>query len=500
VYNVENSIKIRCYEQEKCGKLGKDYFSLLFVGGLLYNKSTIRGSTMLNSVSEIAQFWSKALKLIEDRLGEKQLFDSFFADTYINRINGNNIEIVTSSQLAKSLLNTKYLDVISGVVNDLTETNFNLIFVLNSEIEEFKPAVSEPVKVQYFKDSKINPNFTFDSFVVGSFNREANQASVLIASNPGKMFNPLFLYSQSGLGKTHLVHAIANYIKFNSKPGCKILYTTGQDFIEEYVKFARGEKESESLKDFICSYDVFIVDDIQMLSGKIQTQSLFFQIFESLHNNNKQIILTSDRQPNEIKDLEERLITRFQKGLLIKIDKPDQNTCVEILKKKITSRGLDLSRFDENVLIFIADKFSKDIRELEGALNRLIFYTINLKQVEHISLDVAVEAISSLISTKELDSELSEQKIINVVADYYNLTPSQLTGKIRTGQIALARHLAMYLIRNTLDVSLKKIGDIFGGKDHTTVMSGIQKVDVMLKTDEGVKAAVFDLKKRLKVK
>ena len=199
----------------------------------------------------------------------------------------------------------------------------------------------------------------------------------------------------------------------------------------------------------------------------------------------------------ELNGLEDRLVTRFNRGLLIKINEPDQNSCVEILKKKIVSNGLDLNNFDESVLYFFADKFSKNVRELEGALNRLMFYLITFKPGEKITLDVAAEAVGTLIGGKAIASQLSEQKIINVVADYYNLTPSQITGKIRTGQIALARHISMYLIRNTLDLSLKKIGEMFGGKDHTTVMSAIQKVDKELKTDDNLKLAIEDIKKQL---
>jgi chromosomal replication initiator protein len=215
-------------------------------------------------------------------------------------------------------------------------------------------------------------------------------------------------------------------------------------------------------------------------------------------NFNKQIVITSDRQPNEIANLEDRLVTRFTQGLVVKIDEPDQNTCVEILRKKIIASGLSLDNFDDNVLYFFADKFSKNVRELEGALNRLMFVVVSMKKTDKITMDVAVEAVSSLVGGKQLATQLNEQKIINAVADYYNLTSSQLTGKIRTGQIVLARHVAMYLIRYMLDIPLKKICDMFGGKDHTTVMSGISKVENELKTNEGLNQAIEEIKKRLK--
>lgn len=453
---------------------------------------------MINSISEITQLWDRSLKRIEERLGEKQLFDSFFAGSYINEVRGDTIVVVVNSSLAAALIKQKYYDLVEDVVSEITESNFKLEFIL--EIDVQKGVDKQPVvkKQQYFQEASLNPKLTFDNFVVGSFNREASQAALFVASNPGKtLAQPLFIYSNSGLGKTHLLHAIGNYIK-NARPNFKILYISTSDFVEEYVRYVKGEKEAESLKDFFASVDVLLLDDVQMLANKVKTQEMFFAIYNKLIDSSKQVVITSDKQPNELNGLEDRLVTRFCKGLVMKINEPDQNTCVEILRKKIEANGLDLERFDDAVLYFFADKFSKNVRELEGALNRLIFYVVSLKQTDKITMDVAMDAVQSLTGGKSLSSTLSEQKIINVVSDYYNLTPSQLTGRIRTGQIALARHIAMYLIRTTLDIPLKKIGDMFGGKDHTTVMSAVQKVDKELKTDSELKAAIDELQKRIK--
>ena len=215
-------------------------------------------------------------------------------------------------------------------------------------------------------------------------------------------------------------------------------------------------------------------------------------------NNGKQIVITSDKQPNEISDLEDRLVSRFNQGLVISIKEPDQNTCVQILEKKIESNGLDLSKFDESVLYFFAEKFSKNVRELEGALNRLIFHIVNLTSTDVVTLDVAAEAVQGLVGGNSIATQINEQKIINTVADYYSLIPSQITGKIRTGQIALARHIAIYLIRQELDVPLTKIGTMFGGKDHTTIMHAIKHVENELKTNPEMKEAVTQLQKRIK--
>jgi len=472
---------------------------MLNEGGLFYNVwQKQEHINMINSISEITQLWDRSLKKIEERLGEKQLFDSFFAGSYINEIHGDTIVVVVNSSLAAALIKQKYYDLVEDVVSEITESNFKLDFVLENEVQKGVEKQAQIKKQQYFQEATLNPKLTFDNFVVGSFNREASQASLFVASNPGKtLAQPLFIYSNSGLGKTHLLHAIGNYIK-NARPNYKILYISTSDFVEEYIRYVKGEKEAESLKDFFSSIDVLLLDDVQMLANKVKTQEMFFAIYNKMIDNSKQVVITSDKQPNELNGLEDRLVTRFCKGLVMKINEPDQNTCVEILRKKIEANGLDLQRFDDAVLYFFADKFSKNVRELEGALNRLIFYVVSLKQTDKISMDVAMEAVQSLTGGKSLSSTLNEQKIINVVSDYYNLTPSQLTGRIRTGQIALARHIAMYLIRITLDIPLKKIGDMFGGKDHTTVMSAIQKVDNGLKTDSELKSAIEELQKRVK--
>ncbi len=456
---------------------------------------------MLNSISEIAQLWDKVLKSVEPQIGERQVFDSLFSNSFIYDVHGNTIVVVVNSRLSASLLKTKYYDVFSNAVSEITGEEYVLDFKLSEDLNQNDsisfPAPQQQVKTSFFPDAKIKPDLTFDNFVVGKFNFEAAQAALLIAANPGKMYNPLFLYSHSGLGKTHLLHAIGNSIIKNINPNAKILYITANDFVEEYIKFVKAEKDNETLKDYFMGVDVLLLDDIQFLENKVKTEEMFFYIYSDMINKGKQIIITSDRQPNELKGLEERLATRFMQGLVVKIDEPDQDTCVAILKKKIVADGLDINNFDENVLYFYADKFSKNVRELESALNRLIFTAVYLKKTDKITMDVAVDAVSSLMGGKHLMTQISEQKIINTVADYYNLAPTQLTGKIRTGQIALARHIAMYLIRNMLDVPLKKIGDMFGGKDHTTVMNGISKVDKGLKTDESLKEAVNTIKKRL---
>lgn len=456
---------------------------------------------MNNSVSEMARSWQKTLQIIDERLQERQIFDNFFSDTYINDIRGNVVVVVVKDLTSQRLLSTKYIDVIREAYGEVTEENCEFKFVLSNEISRNRPVQNFDNQNQddqsFFKNAELKDDLTFETFVEGDFNKEAYRAASLISKEPGKVFNPLFIYSNSGLGKTHLLHAVGNRIKAKN-PKAKILYIDANDFVEEYVKFVKGEKENETLKDFFSTVDVLLFDDVQFLENKVKTEEMFFHIYQKMVNSGRQIVITSDRQPNELKGLEDRLITRFSQGLTVKINNPDLDTCVKILKQQIKSKDLDVDNFDPAVLYFFAEKFNSNVRELDGAFNRLIFYTSEMKQTEKITLDVAIEAAQNIMGIKNVAAQLSEQKVINVVADYYNLVPNQLTGKVRTGQLALARHVAMYLIRINIDIPLSKIGNMFGGRDHTTVMNGILKVENMLKTDEALKVAIDELQKRIK--
>ncbi len=452
---------------------------------------------MVSSVSELVQLWERILSRIRDRLKDQRIFDSFFADSYIHRIDGDSMLVVASTELAANLLTSRYISMISEVVSEVTQSNFKITFVQKSDIPSTKiEKVQE--KPTFFANSFINPKFTFDNFVVGASNLEAKQAALMIASNPGTMFNPLFLYSASGLGKTHLLHAMGNYIK-EHLPASKVLYITTDDFVDEFIKYVHGDKDSESLKDFFKGIDFLLVDDIQFLADKPKTEEMFFHIFNALVNTNKQIVLTSDRHPTELKGLESRLVSRFSSGLAINIAKPDLETRKDILLSKIEANGLEVERFDEEVITFFAERFGDNIRELEGALNRLLFYIINIKKTDYVSLPIALESVQSLVSVNDTKSKLDAVRIINVVGDYYNITPAQITGRMRKAEVALARHIAMYLTRNLLDLPFKQIGQVFGGKDHSTVINACDKVEEQLKTSPDLAQAIVQLEKQLKV-
>lgn len=451
---------------------------------------------MTTTISELKALWDRVLERMRDAINDDMIYESFIADSSIYKIEGNQMTIVVGSEFALSIIERNYKNALNEAVREVTESNFVLDLVVKSEVANQMVSQPEvPSKPKFFENSELNPKYTFENFVVGPSNKEAQQAALMIASNPGKFYNPLFIYSNSGLGKTHLLHAIGNYIKANNHR-LNVLYITTDNFVDEYIKFIKGDRESEGLKDFFKTIDVLLVDDIQFLAKKDKTQEMFFYAFQTLINANKQIVLTSDRQPSELNGLEERLVTRFSSGLISKISQPDTQTSIAILKKKIEANGLEISRFDDKALEFLATNFGNNVRELEGALNRLVFYTINIKQSSHIDLALAQESVPTSYKSKE--KKLSEGKIVSVVADYYNLTPSQLTGKIRTSEISMARHIAIYLCRELLDMPFTKIGQTFGGKDHSTIMSAVKKVEKELKTSEELKIVIKELKNRLK--
>ncbi len=451
---------------------------------------------MNESVSELQNIWSRVLEELHATIEDTMFFDVFLDESHIHSIEDGVMTVAVNSNLAVKILSSKYVDQIQNAAKKILGNPCKAKFDIKENLKNVAAPVEQ--KPTYFKNSIVNPSFTFDSFVTGPSNLEAKQAALYIATYPGKGFNPLFIYSNPGLGKTHLLHAIANHIKANA-PGKRVLYIDSTDFIQEYVNHVTGEKQNvNALKDFVTNFDVFMIDDIQMMANKDLTCNFFFDVFNILHQHGKQIVITSDRHPSELKSFEERLKSRFSAGLTVNINQPDVVTCVSILKSKIENSPLDINSFDQKVLEFIAGKFSKNIRDIDQALNKLVWYVTSFRPTRYIDMDVALEALQSLIDVKDSKQKLNEQKIISVVADKYNLTPSQITGPSRQGTVALARHISMYLIRIMLDTPYTKIGQTFGGKDHSTVMSGVEKVEKELKTNTNLQQAINEIKNQLK--
>ena len=447
------------------------------------------------TVSQNKELWNNILALVSKE-NEKTIYDAFFRNTSIYKVDGSKFFILCESKLAKEILRDRFANYLSQKINQATSSNYTPIFVTQDDLKDKQKFVdSSTEEPSYFKNSIIDPNYTFDNFVVGPSNSEAQKAALYTATAPGGIYQTLFIYGGSGLGKTHLLSAIGNYIK-NATPEKKVLYFSSQDFLNEYLDFVSGDTRREQLYKFLKSFDILLIDDIQMLKDKKKTQEFFFNIYEDFRQNHKQICFTSDRLPGELEGIDQRILTRFTSGLSVSITKPDTDTCVQILKTKIVASGSDLSTYDEDVLFFMADKFKDSVRSLEGALIRLNFYA-SINKAEHIDLKLCMEALQSMVDVSDAKSKVTEQKILNAVSSYYSLSVSQITGKIKSGNIVNARHVAIYLFRDLLNLPLKKIGAVFSGRDHTTIMHSVEKIDKMLKTDVQTQTAIKELKKRI---
>lgn len=449
---------------------------------------------MNETVTELQSMWDSIKNELQNEVDDQRFFDVFLSDSFIYSISNDLITIIANSNFAVSVLSQKYETIIKNAIKKVLNLDLKIKFDVKDNVKSNPQTEERP---EFFRNSINHSSLTFDNFVTGPANIEAKQAALYIASNPGITFNPLFIYSNPGLGKTHLLHAIMNFIH-EKTPGKRVLYCESADFFQEYVNFTTGAKQQDSLKKYFDDIDVFLIDDIQGLATKEKTQLFFFDIFQNLYNHNKQIVITSDKHPQELKNFEERLKSRFASGLTISINQPDFETCVSIVKSKITNSPLDINSFDPEVINLIASKFNRNIRDIDGAFSKLIWYVTNFKPTNFVDLNTAKEALQSLIDVKDSKSKLNEQKILTVVADYYNLSVNQLTGQSREGKIALARHIAMYLIKKMLDVPYTRIGLMFGGKDHSTVMSGVEKVENSIKTNTALEQAIGEIKSQLK--
>lgn len=448
----------------------------------------------ISGISEINSIWEQILSIISTQI-DKMSFDALFKDIKIDGIEGDTIYIMCKQLFIKTLFEEKYYDLIAKAAEQVTQTNYKLVFKLEGQAVEEEEQNDLSTSRSFFKTNFIDPTLSFENFVVGPSNNEAQKASIMVATNPGSLYQTLFIYGNSGLGKTHLLNAIANYVK-ETMPEKNVLLCSSQDFINEYLDFVNGANKKEQLITFLKKFDIFLIDDIQMLKDKKKTQEFFFNIYEDFRQNRKQVVFTSDKLPGELDGIDARLITRFTSGLSVPLYKPDVNTCVEILKKKIIRGGYDINSYDEDVIYFIADKFKDSIRSLEGALIRLNFYA-SFNKINHIDIDLCVEALQGMVDCSDAKETVTEQKILNTIASYYNLSISQITGKIKTSNIAYARHIAIYLIRDMLNLSFKKIGDLFSKRDHSTIMHSVEKVEKLLKDDPQIQTVVKELKKRI---
>ncbi len=444
---------------------------------------------------QIADIYKKLLERLSNSIAPRLFENLFDEDIFeLKSLDNNKAIFVAESSATATIIKTTYLSLLSKELDAITETHYEIEIVDKVSYSRKRQAV-EQAETKFFKNSYIQPQYTFDNFVTGPSNRDAYVASLFAVSNPGTN-NPIFLYSKSGLGKTHLLNAIGNEYK-NKYPNSKVLYITTDDFISEFVRFIKGNKDSENLKDFFNTVDILMVDDIQFLAGKEDTQVMFFNVFNLLVSQHKQIILTSDRSPSELKGLQDRLVSRFSGGLSIQISCPDKGTLIEILKLKIKANSLPLDFFDNDVLEYLALNYSRNVRELEGAFTKLLFAVTVHKPEGKVTLKFTKGVFEDDERKRANSGKIDVDKIIKTVAEHYSLTESQLKSKVRTSQIAYARKIAMYLCRNLLSLPYQVIGREFG-KDHTTVMSNVQTIVDGLQDDSNLKNAIDTLTSKIK--
>ncbi|APC79524.1 chromosomal replication initiation protein DnaA [Clostridium botulinum] len=446
--------------------------------------------------THLTETWEKAINIIKGELTEVSF------NTWIKSINpisleNNSLKLAVPNDFTKGILESRYKDLIVNALKLLTSKKYNIDFIVTTEekIEENQKNHNNEksnIVVNDEMSTMLNPKYTFDSFVIGNSNRFAHAASLAVAESPAKAYNPLFIYGGVGLGKTHLMHAIGHYILHNN-PKSQVVYVSSEKFTNELINSIKDDKNVE-FRNKYRNIDILLVDDIQFIAGKERTQEEFFHTFNALYEANKQIIISSDRPPKEIPTLEDRLRSRFEWGLIADIQAPDFETRMAILKKKADVEKLNIPN---EVMVYIATKIKSNIRELEGALIRIVaFSSLTNKEI---SIDLASEALKDIISSKQT-RQVTIDIIQEVVANYYNLKIEDLKSARRTRNIAFPRQIAMYLSRKLTDMSLPKIGEEFGGRDHTTVIHAYEKISNNLKKDESLQNAIKELNKRINQK
>lgn len=442
-------------------------------------------------MDNLTDTWQKTLNLYKSQCDDKVIFDSYFSSLKVRDIVDGDLLVTTETNWSKGEVMAS-LDKLEEIFNTLTSGHYHINLLIE---EDYLQSLQQKNELLNFEDN-LSSELTFENFVVGNSNRIAQNASLAVAMKPGISYSPLFIHSNSGLGKTHLLNAVGNYAK-SKNPAFKILYTTSEDFVNEYIK----SLSNNSIDEFNYKFrhiDILLIDDIQFMASKESSSEIFFNIFNSLIRNKKQIVITSDKPPKELRGMESRLVSRFTSGLTVSIDNPEFETSKAILRKKIEIENVDYP-ITEEVLDFIASHFNQDVRELEGSLKRLLFYKLICNnKIDCIDLNFALEAFSDTYTQPTAKKELTVNNIKQCVADYYNLTVSQINSKARTSNIIVARHIAMYLVRDLIkDISFIQIGHEFGGRDHSTVMKACDKVQKKLDKDMNYRKAIQEIKEKL---
>ncbi|GIN21943.1 MAG TPA: chromosomal replication initiator protein DnaA [Bacillus bacterium] len=447
-------------------------------------------------MENLSDLWEKVLEKIEKKIS-KPSFDTWLKSTEAHELHGDTMTIAVPNEFARDWLEGRYTNLISKILYELVGENLNIKFIIPPDAEEElkkeqapNPSVIQEIKREETYQSMLNPKYTFDTFVIGAGNRFAHAASLAVAEAPANAYNPLFIYGGVGLGKTHLLHAIGHYV-LEHNPSAKVVYLSSEKFTNEFINSIRDNKAVD-FRDKYRNVDVLLIDDIQFIAGKEQTQEEFFHTFNTLHEESKQIIISSDRPPKEIPTLEDRLRSRFEWGLITDITPPDLETRIAILRKKAKADGLDIPN---EAMLYIANQIDTNIRELEGALIRVVAYSSLINK--DINADLAAEALKDIIPS-------SKPKVITVldiqktVGAEFNVKLEDFKAKKRTKSIAFPRQIAMFLSRELTDLSLPKIGEEFGGRDHTTVIHAYDKISKMMESDTDFQNIINGIRNSLK--
>jgi chromosomal replication initiator protein len=448
-------------------------------------------------LENIHDLWERVLSEMETKVS-KPSFETWLKSTKATAIQNDVITVTAPNEFARDWLEDHYAGLTSDTIEHLTGSRLTPKFVIPQNDNEDDLLVEQPPKKIPQADATddistrtmLNGKYTFNTFVIGSGNRFAHAASLAVAEAPAKAYNPLFIYGGVGLGKTHLMHAIGHYV-MEHNPKAKVVYLSSEKFTNEFINSIRDNK-AVNFRNKYRNVDVLLIDDIQFLAGKEQTQEEFFHTFNALHEESKQIVISSDRPPKEIPTLEDRLRSRFEWGLITDITPPDLETRIAILRKKAKAENLDIPN---EVMLYIANQIDTNIRELEGALIRVVAYSSLINK--DMNADLAAEALKDIIPNSK-PKMLTIADIQKLVGDYYQVKLDDFKAKKRTKSVAFPRQIAMYLSRELTDSSLPKIGSEFGGRDHTTVIHAHEKISKLLGTDEDLQQKVQAITEQLR--
>lgn len=441
-------------------------------------------------MQDLQTIWSSCIDTLEKNniVEDKIMLDSLFKPATLESVDDNKVTITTDLQWNIDPILEKKLEIESILSNSFSKpVTINVITK-----EEYNKSLKQ-IKLPKI-ESHLHPDMTFDNFIVGNSNRMAQNAALLVSTNPGKNFNPLFLYSHPGLGKTHLLNAIGNYAKLKN-PDLVVRYITSKDFVDEIINSIKTNT-TDNIYSYYRNIDILLIDDIQFLFGKEKSSEMFFHIFNEIINSNHQIVITSDKMPDELQGIEERLISRFKSGLSFGIDPPEFETAKAIIEKKIENLGNSSLVITDEVLDFMVMNYCNDIRSLEGQLKRLFFCSI-MENTNYIDMDFASEVFKDQKIIKKSHEPLTKETILKTTAEFYYLTINQIISKNRTRNLVTPREICMYLMRELLDITFSEIGATFSNRDHSTVMKACKRVETKIKKDPDYKLAVDKIKQKL---